>query len=248
MITPLWTLVQKKYPFRLRLLGYGAVGGGLMSLTRLMSGQSADLATTAGLASFVSIAVGIWMGTTLAKWALGFTIRRILAVLSPVREVLENLKPSMVEQEPGERRLEAKRLWQQRVWDWCVVDLPVFLLIIVPTPALLVLLDLGYGLYDLSFWRPAALGAGALTLGSLVGQQLAIWRIARRLARWPRLADTKLSPQPMAQQTRERPETWDRQQILSWQEATRTVSSWIERITGVPVDEASPEGFPGTAA
>lgn len=249
MITSLQALVRGKYPFRLRLLAYGVVGGGLTSLISLMMGQSTDLATTAGLAGCVSITVGIWVGTALAKWSLCLTSRRIVAALALGLEVLQDLKPTPVEQKRAEWSSEVKLPWYQKVWLWCQIDLPIFCLILAPVPALLVLLDLGYGLYDLNFIRSLASGIGILALVSLTGQHLAIWQLSRRFTRSTQPTSMDLPTQLVAQQDRQRKQTRDSQRVLSWQEeATRIAPFWIERITGVPVDEIDPEGFPIIAA
>ena len=251
MIASLRALARAKYPFRLRLLAYGVVGGGLLSLTSLMMGQSTDLATTTGLAGCVSITVGIWVGTTLAKWSLYLTSRRIVAALALGLEVLQDLKSTPVERERADWLPETKLPWHQKILIWCQIDLPVFCLILAPVLALLVLLDLGYGLYDLNFVRSVASGVGVLALVSLAGQHLAIWQLVRRLTRMrvALLASMDLPSQPVAQQDRKRKQTRDSQRVLSWQEeATRMAPVWIERITGVPVDEVAPEGFPGIAA
>lgn len=249
MITSLQALVRGKYPFRLRLLAYGVVGGGLASLIGLMMGQSTDLATTTGLAGCVSITVGIWVGTALAKWSLCLTSRRIIAALALGLEVLQDLKPTPVERERAEWSPEVKLPWYQKVWIWCQMDLPVFCLILAPVLVLLVLLDLGYGLYDLNLMRSVAAGVGILALVSLAGQHLAIWRLIRRLTRLAQPASMDLPTRSVAPQDRQRKQTRDSQRVLSWQEeATRTAPVWIERITGVPVDEVDPEGFPGIAA
>ena len=242
MITSLRVLVHTKYPFRLRLLAYGAGGGGLISLVSLMMGQSPDLATTAGLAGCVSITVGIWVGTALAKWSLYLTVRRIVSALAPVLEALQDLKHVTGERGRAGGLPEGKLPWHRRVWVWCQMDLPVFCLILTPVLVLLVLLDLGYGLYDLDLMRSVAAGVGILALGSLAGQHLAIWRLARRLTRLTQPLSMGLSPRPVVQQDR------DSQQVLSWQAATRMVPVRIERITGVPVDDVTSEGFPGMAA
>lgn len=247
MITSLQALVREKYPFRLRLLTYGVVGGGLLSLISLMLGQSPDLATTTGLAGCVSITVGIWVGSILAKWSLYLTVRRIVVALAPVLEVLQDLKPITVEPEQSGRPPEAQLPWHKKAWIWCLMDLPVFCLILTPVFTLLVLLDLGYGLYDLSLMRSVASGSGVLALVGLFGQHLAIRRLTRGLTRLTQPTSSDLSPCPVAQQDRERKPMYS-QLVLSWQKATRMTPVWIARITGIPVDEVNPEGFPGTAA
>ncbi|MCY4521695.1 MAG: hypothetical protein OXC13_13065 [Caldilineaceae bacterium] len=248
MIASLRALVRGKYPFRLRLLAYGVVGGGLLSLTSLMLGQSPDLATTTGLAGCVSITVGIWAGSALAKWSLYLTVHRIVAVLVPVLEVLQDLKPITVESEQTGSPPEAQLPWHKKAWIWCLMDLPIFCLILTPVFALLVLLDLGYGLYDLNLMRSVTSGIGVLALVGLSGQHLAIWRLPRGLTRLTQPASSAPSLRPVAQQDRERKPTLYSQLVLSWQKATRVTPVWIARITGVPVDEVDPEGFPGIAA
>ena len=151
MIASLRVLVHTKYPFRLRLLAYGAGGGGLISLVSLVMGQSPDLATTAGLAGCVSITVGIWVGTALVKWSLYLTVRRIVSALAPVLEALQDLKHVTGERGRAGGLPEGKLPWHRRVRVWCQIDLPVFCLILTPVLVLLVLLDLGYGLYDLNY-------------------------------------------------------------------------------------------------
>lgn len=251
MVAQLQTLVRKKFPFRPRLFAYGVVGGGLLSLVGLVTGQSADLAATAGLAGCVSIAVGIWIGTILAKWSLHFTSRRISTALMLVGEAYQNLRPNSVAQGQAEALSEVQDPWHQRVWTWIMIDLPVFFLLLAPVFVLLVLLDLGYGLYDLNVFRFVALGAGGFALGSLGGlvmHHLVISQLVRRLTRLTQPASMDLSQPRIARPDRKRQQTRVSQKVLSFQKAMDMVPVWFERFFGVPVDEVAPEGFPHIAA
>ncbi len=237
--------VQAKYPFKGRHLLFGAVGGVVMGLAQLAAGQSADLATTAGIAKFVALSVGSWIGTELVKWNLRHILHQIsdiLPTLMEIRESLTEIRENLLVESEAPTREEGptarKPSWLRRIRVWCMVKLPVLSLVLAPILLLSVFLDLGHDLFYLNFLRPVALGVTILALSSLVAQQGVLEATKRDFDRLA-LDLAQLREESPSQPIELSPE--NRQEAQHWHQVQHTASRWSRWLTGVSMDEGFPD-------
>lgn len=140
----------------------GALGAILSYMYQIFMGASFDIATTAGMASFLAFAIGFWIGSWLLNWAwrlASHLTRKWSAMLDETRAVL----PDKVLQPADDQEPRNGPSLGYTVWSWISLDLIQFVLIVMPVPVLVVVLDLGYGITP-SYWRIAALVAVVLTV------------------------------------------------------------------------------------
>ncbi len=257
MLNVLRGLVSAKYPFNGRLLVYGAAGGVVMGLFHLMLGKSVDEATAVGIASYVSITVGAWVGTGLAFWALRLTLSRVVAMWAPLEEVVERIPSTPEVKKPKESPAATKPGWGRQFRVWCLMDLPVILLIMLPIPVFQVLWDLQVGLYEPNFWRPIALGVGVLTLGSLAVQHGVIWFLSWRIAQLACSLEESETIETERSAPRIRFKEYEqvlmiqfetRQQGRAWEGAVRAVPNRVKWFTGVSLDPLDLEDYSGATS
>lgn len=233
MIARLSTLVRVCYPFNWQILGIGAAIGVSNGLIQLLLGESVDLATAAGIASFVSVTVGGWLGRELVQLYLSYAGRQIAAMNTR----LEALRGS--EAVPLEQETETERSLVRRVWVWCLVRLPLYLLGIAPLAVLHALLEPQVGLNDFRFWNLLAVSLGVVILVIFSVHRVFFWRLEHQIGCLEQTRGTKIPLSQLAQQTQ------------YWQRLVRTIPKWFERITGLSttqLERGRSEGFPGTAA
>jgi hypothetical protein len=233
MIARLSTLVRVHYPFNWQILGIGAAIGVSKGLIQLLLGESVDLATAAGIASFVAVTVGGWLGRELVQLYLSYAGRQIAAMNTR----LEALRGS--EAVPLEQETETERSLVRRVWVWCLVRLPLYLLGIAPLAVLHALLEPQVGLNDFRFWNPFAVSLGVVILVIFSVHRVYFWRLKHQIGSLEQAQGTKIPLSQLAQQTQ------------YWQRLVRTIPKWFERITGLStpqLERGRSEGFPGTAA
>lgn len=237
MIARLSTLVRVRYPFNWQILGIGAAIGVSKGLIQLLLGESVDLATAAGIASFVAVTVGAWLGRELVQLYLSYAGRQIAAMNTR----LEALRGR--EAVPLEQETETERSLVRRVWVWCLVRLPLYLLGIAPLAVLHALLEpqvgLKVGLNDFRFWNSLAVSLGVVILVIFSVHRVFFWRLEHQIGCLEQTRGTKIPLSRLTQQTQ------------YWQRLVRTIPKWFERITGLSttqLERGRSEGFPGTAA
>ena len=234
MIAQLSTLARTRYPFNWRFLGYGAAIGVSQGLMRLfLMGESVDLATAVGIASFVSVTVGLWLGTELAGWYLKYTGWQIAAM----RARLDALQAG--ETAPLEQEAQTEHPRSHSLWGWCLVDLPLLLLGMGPIAVLYALLESQVRLNDFHFWNSLAVSLGVVIVAVFVVHRVYFWRIGYQICCMEETKGVEIPLSRLAQQTRH------------WQRRVRTLPKWVERITGPSISQfgqGRSEEFPGTAA
>lgn len=232
MIAQLSTLARTQYPFNWRFLGYGAATGVSKGLLQLLVGESVDFATAAGIASFVSVTVGLWLGTELAGWYLKYTRRQIAAMRTRL-DALQVGKTAPLEQEA-----ETERSRSDNLRDWCLVDLPLVLLGVGPLVVLHAFLEPQVG-FDFRFWNPLAMSLGVVIMVVFVAHRVYFRRVGYRIRHMEKTKGVEIPLSRLTQQTRH------------WQRRVRTFPKWVERIIGPSISrfgQGRSEEFPGTAA
>ena len=232
---------------RLRLIAFGVVCGELIGLSRLVSGHSVDVAVAAGIIGVVAVTVGIWIGAVLALKVLEFTRSRISAAQAVVSQVADVSIPDESGSILDEEAQTPSRFRLTRIVGWSLIALPTLLLIISPVPTLFVVLDMGLALFNLEFWRPAALWVGLVTAMSLAIQQLLIWVWVQALTR---LAHTVHTAPPVEhiQDRTARHEAQVRRQVQDCRQVARTAPGWVERVTGISASRMGSDGYSGSPA
>lgn len=247
-----------KWPFPPQLLGLGCIGGLLTCITKLAAGYSTDIATTAGIAGYVAISVGVWLGITLATGMLRSVNRfnaRMMDQLDSLGDLVHSFEERLAGTDtetpktPSEQRSGRGLLWRREIGIWLSINLTGISLAFAPIPIFFVLLDLGLGLFDLAIWRPVAMTVGALAAASFACQRLWFAVQEHRVRRLLKTAQefhkrvTSESHQVGSQDTMHL-----RNQALDWDYAGPTVPGWLKRVTGIRLNEARQDGVPGTAA
>lgn len=247
-----------KWPFPPQLLGLGCIGGLLICTTKLAAGHSTDIATTAGIAGYVAISVGVWLGVTLATWML-LSVDRFNARMMDQLDSLEDLVHSLQGRLAGrdtetpetssEQRSGRSQPWRRGIRIWLSIDLTGISLAFAPIPILFVLLDLGLGLFDLRIWRPVAVTFGALAVAGFVCQRFWFavqeYRVRHLLKTAQELCQkvTSESHQVGSQDTMHL-----QNQAPDWDYVGPTVPGWLKKVTGIGLNEARQDSVPGTAA
>ena len=244
MISESWNSVFSRFPFNSRILAVGAIGAILTSTTRLAAGDSADIATTAGVAGFVAFSVGTWLGVWLVIWMLRSAGRIHLKLLA----LLDTLDSEPSDQTLAEQTLDSSPSLRTTIRLWISFDLAGLALCIAPIPILILLLDFGYGLFDLGLWRFLAIGFGIVAAVSFAIQRLGLALRERQIRRLLKITselrkvETSESHRLAVQDT-----VRLRNQSQNWRKVGSTVSRWVKRVTGISLDEVGRDSVPGTA-
>lgn len=272
MLATLWTLARDRYPFKGRLLWFGAGSGVVMGLWILILGESTDQATATGLAAFMSCTVGGWLGLVLGRWSLRWLMQRQTTMDVTLNELIANVAQYQRSQFaiPAERKSQHEhpnthRSWRRRLYYRCLLDLPLVSLFMLPILLLQVLMDLRVGLYD-GFDSmqliASLLGVLALSVSGLIFQHVTLSFRSRRIAKLQREAhdilelmaliaarpDTMVSPVQAGEALDLADFIQVEEQQREWERAIHPESSWIQQFTGMTLEQATLERHPEPAA
>lgn len=268
MISKSWTSVFSRFPFNPRFLEVGAIGSILHSTIRLAEGHSADIATTAGMASFVAFSVGAWFGICLVRWMMCSALRfyaKMRDLHDCLRDILDSLSEDLEDQEGSldietpnpskqaisEQHSDRRPSWREKFGVWFSIDLTMYALGFAPIPILVLLLDLGYGLFHLELWRFLAVGFGTVAAVSFAIQRFGFALDEHRVRRMLQVA--KELRNGLETSERHRQVLQDtvrlRNQSRDWHTVGPTMARWVvEKVIGISLDEVGQDSVPGTAA
>ena len=202
---------RKTSPVDLRLIIYGIAAGVIAGSFKLS--DSAEEATATGIAWFIQISVGFWVGTKV--WL--FTLDVISGRLARIAERLAALESRFtLSKDPVEgRRTERPAVSNTiNIVRLCVRITPIGIWL-VAFGAISALLDFRANVHPtaLYYLPELVLGAVLLSMG-LAGQCCFLWWTERRLDRLEQRADAITQTVPFISQTQQIREAFDRAQSL----------------------------------
>ena len=210
MFSRVWTTAKKASPIDLRLVVYGLVAGLILGSLRL--GDSTEEATAIGIAAFIEISVGIWLGTKLSLLVL-FLVEKRLTVIADRLSALESRLAPISQVIRGHETNRTDKSTGMHIVKLCVNIAPLGILLFT-VGAMTAIIDFRVDIHSAVIYFPVlATGVGLASLG-LAGQFIFLWQTERRVTRAERRSDLITSTDPFILDTKQLGRTFNRTQSL----------------------------------